>query len=221
MRSDVTLYIVAIIFFTLAFTSFLIFTNAEQQMIWAIFTAVLGVISASLGLRLRPKVRKTIKTIQLTPPAEEAMQLTANESAPVIEEPIAETVPLESTLIEEAALEENPLEELSPPESIPTEDLQTVETSVETEYTLETPVLPSEETLAITPQNDEASALVEQEEVSLTSVKGIGEKRAAQLYALGIKTVKELAQTSVEDLAKNLKISPKIAAKLIEAAKQQ
>jgi len=56
--------------------------------------------------------------------------------------------------------------------------------------------------------------------VNLTEVKGIGEKRAEQLKALGISSVGELAKTSAKDLAAKLKISPKITEKWIENAKK-
>jgi predicted flap endonuclease-1-like 5' DNA nuclease len=50
-------------------------------------------------------------------------------------------------------------------------------------------------------------------------VKGIGEKRAAQLEALGINSLSQLASVSAEDLARDLKISPKITAKWVTSAK--
>jgi predicted flap endonuclease-1-like 5' DNA nuclease len=56
--------------------------------------------------------------------------------------------------------------------------------------------------------------------LALTEVKGIGEKRAMQLKALGISSVEELATASAEDLAKNLKISPKTVDKWIASAKE-
>ncbi len=57
-------------------------------------------------------------------------------------------------------------------------------------------------------------------EHALTEVSGIGEKRASQLKALGINTVDDLAKASVEDLAKSLKVSPKIVAKWVAGAKE-
>ncbi|MEM3566065.1 MAG: DUF4332 domain-containing protein [Candidatus Bathyarchaeia archaeon] len=54
----------------------------------------------------------------------------------------------------------------------------------------------------------------------LTMVKGIGEKRAGQLKALGINTVEELAKASAKELASKLKISPKITQRWIENAKR-
>jgi predicted flap endonuclease-1-like 5' DNA nuclease len=50
-------------------------------------------------------------------------------------------------------------------------------------------------------------------------VKGIGEKRAAQLKALGINSIEDLAKASAKDLATKLQISPKITGKWIENAK--
>jgi len=54
----------------------------------------------------------------------------------------------------------------------------------------------------------------------LTEVKGIGEKRAAQLKALGINSIEDLAEASAKDLAAKLNISPKITNKWIENAKE-
>lgn len=55
--------------------------------------------------------------------------------------------------------------------------------------------------------------------VELTKIKGIGEKRAEQLKALGINAIEDLANASAKDLAAKLKISPKITGKWIENAK--
>ena len=56
--------------------------------------------------------------------------------------------------------------------------------------------------------------------IELTRVKGIGEKRATQLKAIGINGIDELAKASAEDIAKSLKISPKIVQKWIAGAKE-
>jgi len=55
--------------------------------------------------------------------------------------------------------------------------------------------------------------------MELTQVKGIGEKRATQLKALGINSVDELANASAETIAEKLKVSQKIVDKWIVAAK--
>lgn len=54
----------------------------------------------------------------------------------------------------------------------------------------------------------------------LKEVRGIGEKRAAQLSSVGISSVEDLAKSSAEDLASKLKISPKIISVWIENAKK-
>jgi len=57
------------------------------------------------------------------------------------------------------------------------------------------------------------------QKMELTEVKGIGEKRAQQLKALGISSVEDLAKASAADIAEKLRISPKITGKWIENAK--
>ena len=56
--------------------------------------------------------------------------------------------------------------------------------------------------------------------VELTAVKGVKEKRAEQLKALGIHSVDELANASAKDLAGKLKISAKFTEQWIENAKE-
>ncbi|HYB68637.1 MAG TPA: hypothetical protein VEC97_03745 [Candidatus Acidoferrales bacterium] len=54
----------------------------------------------------------------------------------------------------------------------------------------------------------------------LLEVKGIKEKRAQQLKAIGINTVEDLSKASAEDLAAKLKIAPYFTGKWIENAKE-
>lgn len=54
----------------------------------------------------------------------------------------------------------------------------------------------------------------------LTTVKGIGQKRAEQLKALGIDSAEKLVEASAKDLAAKLKISQKITKQWIERAKE-
>lgn len=57
------------------------------------------------------------------------------------------------------------------------------------------------------------------QKMELTKVKGIGEKRAEQLKALGISSVEDLAKASAADISEKLKISPKTTGRWIENAK--
>jgi predicted flap endonuclease-1-like 5' DNA nuclease len=56
--------------------------------------------------------------------------------------------------------------------------------------------------------------------VGLLDVKGIKEKRAQQLKAIGINTVQDLANASAEDLASKLKIAPYFTGQWINNAKE-
>ncbi|MGD6934643.1 MAG: helix-hairpin-helix domain-containing protein [Candidatus Bathyarchaeia archaeon] len=195
MRSDVTLYVVAAFFFALTVTSAVIFQEAERSL-WIVSTAVLGILSVGLGYYQRPKTKSSIQKMQT---------------------PTVEPAPTES-IVQPATVEaETPIEQATVTEATPLITTPVIETTVETiAPVIETPA-PPEESPAKTAQNETAST----PEAALTNVKGIGEKRASQLNALGIKTVEELANASVEELAKSLKVSPKIVAKWVEAAKQQ
>ncbi len=66
----------------------------------------------------------------------------------------------------------------------------------------------------------EKPAMQEAPTAELTQVKGIGEKRATQLKALGINSADDLTKASAKTVAKKLKISPKIVNKWIDSAKE-
>ena len=54
----------------------------------------------------------------------------------------------------------------------------------------------------------------------LTKIRGIGQKRAGQLKALGINNLMDLANASPKDLAAKLNVSPKMTGRWIDSAKQ-
>jgi predicted flap endonuclease-1-like 5' DNA nuclease len=78
---------------------------------------------------------------------------------------------------------------------------------------------PSPVTEVMKEQKVETVVEVAPQKMELTKVKGIGEKRAQQLKALGISSVEDLAKVSAADIAEKLKISPKITGRWIENAK--
>jgi len=223
MRSDVTLYIVAAFFFILAITSTFLFTDMTQ-IFWIVLSTTLGIILIGAGYSQRPIAKKPIKTLLPTTDAS-----TPTDS--ITQEVQVEEVQVEEVQVEEVQVEEVQVEAFSFTESVSVETPQTVEdTPEESEAISEESTLPSAQegqVSTVTAQDNAAvSTPVNPEEAKaeapLTSVKGVREKRAAQLNALGIYTVKELSQTPLEVLTKNLKpISQKQAADLIEAAKQR
>ena len=153
MRSDYALYAVAVILFALTIT--VVVLTVEMRELWAVTTAVLGLLFLGLGYMQRPR-------------PQEMMLKTTIEPAAAISTPPPVT-PATIVTVEERA------------ESI----------------------------VEAVPQVSE-----------LTKVKGIGEKRAGQLNALGIHSIGDLANASAKDLAGKLDISPKITSKWIEGAKQ-
>jgi predicted flap endonuclease-1-like 5' DNA nuclease len=78
---------------------------------------------------------------------------------------------------------------------------------------------PSPVTKVMKEEKVETVVEITPQKMELTKVKGIGEKRAQQLKALGISSVEDLAKVSAADIAEKLKISPKITGKWIENAK--
>jgi len=90
----------------------------------------------------------------------------------------------------------------------------------------ETPAMstaPPQSTMIDIVKQEEATPIVQTPQPLagvITKVKGIGEKRAAQLTALGINSIEDLATASAKDLATKLDISPKITTKWIENAKE-
>ena len=72
----------------------------------------------------------------------------------------------------------------------------------------------------VSQQKVETSIVPVPAKFELTAVKGIKEKRAEQLKALGISSVEELANASAEDLAKKLNIAPWFTEKWIKNAKE-
>lgn len=72
----------------------------------------------------------------------------------------------------------------------------------------------------ITPEHNDEEPISSKPQIELTKIKGIGEKRADQLKALGIQTVNDLSNESAANIAKKLKISPKITRKWKSTAKE-
>ncbi|MFW6116973.1 MAG: helix-hairpin-helix domain-containing protein [Thermoproteota archaeon] len=74
------------------------------------------------------------------------------------------------------------------------------------------------------PEEIETEAEEEAETAALfmecTEIKGIGKKREEKLESIGIYTVKQLIESSPEDLAEKLDVSPKRTRRWIEDAKK-
>lgn len=91
-------------------------------------------------------------------------------------------------------------------------------------HTPEIPPPPSPAVIEEEPEEIETEAEKEAETAALfmecTEIKGIGKKREEKLESIGIYTVKQLIESSPEDLAEKLDVSPKRTRRWIEDAKK-
>ncbi|MGA2768187.1 MAG: helix-hairpin-helix domain-containing protein [Candidatus Bathyarchaeia archaeon] len=158
MRLDYISYAVAIIFFIVTLAAAVY--SFEQQQVWVVTTAVIGLVFIGLGYTQRPKATTVTQT-----------QAVSSVPPPPLTQP---------TIAETATKEEAQTVVQSQP---PTVQPQTT--------------------------TDE-----------LMKVKGIKEKRAAQLKNVGINRLEDLTKASAEDLAAKLQISPKITEKWIANARE-
>jgi predicted flap endonuclease-1-like 5' DNA nuclease len=152
MRSDYTLYFLAIIFLAIAATIVVFVTTELERNLSALAAVIMGLFSAGAGYMLRPRTRTM--TIEAPPPPPQV----TTTPAPVVE-----------------------------------------------------PVQPKEVEVEAKPAS---------KPMELTAVKGIKEKRAEQLKALGITNVKDLANASAQDLAVKLKIAQYFPEQWIKNAKE-
>ena len=228
MRLDITLYVLAIVFFMIALLSVVLLEGTKQSL-WVITTGLLGTLSLGLGFVQRPKTAKMVNPSQTAtievpaPPAAVTTQPTetlpppppAPEMTPTaVAQPIETSQPAPET---SAVTITQQIENVQPQE----QQLPAVQAPA-----LETPAVPEKVVAVEMKVAEPVNTAVPQQvaevtvESPLMRVSGIGEKRAAQLNALGINTLDDLANASTKDIAKSLKVSPKIVAKWIAGAKQ-
>lgn len=225
MRLDVTFYILAIVFFMIALFS-LVLLEGTNQLIWLVPTGLVGVLSLCIGFMQRPKTTNSTPPQPPLPtpePAETAPPPPPPETSPptITETPKEETqqepLPAPPPTIEQQVestqpqvTEEKPEEIVEPP---PPALEPAIEIEKDVEEQLETPQPPS---IAVSQKDAEAAAA----KSPLMQISGIGAKRASQLALLGIATLDDLANASSADVSKSLKISRKIVAKWVLAAKK-
>jgi predicted flap endonuclease-1-like 5' DNA nuclease len=203
MHSDYTLYTLAIVFFLITAVSAEALTGIDQ-IILILVSTLLGIISLGFGLKQRSKPQQTNQT----PPTPTPQEVTQTKTSPTSK---IENLP-------------QPPVPVQPETSIANPPTVTTLVPIEKEVTT-IQIVPVTAVPALIPEQPATLVLIKQstlppKETALTDVKGIGQKRANQLRTLNIKTVEDLANASVEDLAKKLKISSKITNRWIGSAKE-
>ena len=203
MRSDYTLYALAIVFFLITVVSAEALTGIDQ-IILILVSALLGIISLGFGLKQRSKPPKTNET----PPTPTPQELTQTKTSPTSK---TENLPPPPVPMQPETSIANP------PTATTLASMEKEITTIQTLPVLAVPALIPEQSATLVPIKQSTMPL---KETALTDVRGIGQKRANQLKTLDIKTVEDLANASIEDLAKKLKISPKITNRWIVSAKE-
>ena len=135
-------------------------------------------------------VRPQVKAAAASQPAAQMPQ----EPAPAA--PVAEAPKLEPPIVETPKIEVPPM--IEAPKVKPLLEKPAV-----------TEALPAPQKAEVPAQN-----------MGLTQIRGINEKRAVQLRANGINSVEDLAKASASDLATKLEVSPKIVKMWIGSAKK-
>ena len=224
MRLDYALYGLAILLFAITAITFTLVSEQDGRLIYAVSTAVVGLLSVGGGYFLRPKATAAapVQTTVPTPQAAHAepVQQTA---APVVENPHIDAQIVEAPKIETSIVEVSPIQTALAVEA-PKVESPAVEVAVvaETqpaapvvEFPADVPVVKAEISAPAVEAPQAATAKLE-----FTPIRGISEKRAEQLKANGINTIEELANASAVDLAAKLNVSPKIVKMWIGSAKK-
>jgi predicted flap endonuclease-1-like 5' DNA nuclease len=200
MRLDYALYGLAIILFAISAITFAMVAEQDGRTIYAVSTAVVGIVSIAGGIVLRPKapIAQTTVAVPAPEPAAPVQEVASPVvEAPKIETPVTETQPIQvaPTTVLVAPIAQT----AAPPPEVPI-----VERAI--------PAPPAIEAAAPTTPTEAKS--------EFSRIRGISEKRATELKANGINTIEDLANASPEDLASKLNVSPKIVKMWIGSAKK-
>jgi predicted flap endonuclease-1-like 5' DNA nuclease len=237
MRLDYILYGLGILFFGLSAVSFLIVAAPDGQLLYVIFTAVLGVISIGVGVAQRPTARTPVQPVTApltiespvsgrveqkpTPPVAVEAPLQASPAAEPAKEAAETTVeeaPAAPVSVEAPKVEAAPINE--PKAEAPI--VASVSEAPKTEAAVVEPpaIHANPETSESAPQSASAVATEAPAKPVFGQIRGINEKRAAQLNANGIATLEQLANASADELAAKLEVSPRIVKMWIGSAKK-
>ena len=193
MRLDYVMYALAILFFIITATSLAIITDQSGRNLYAVSTVVLGLLLATVGYYMRPKIKTAAAYTPTVSTPQESAPATVPQAAVTIEAPVIEAPKVEAPPV----VVEAPKVEVPP---------------------AETPVVAEPQPAAQIPAPTASS---EAPAMEFTQIRGISQNRADQLKANGINNIQELANANPADLATKLNVSPKIVKMWIGSAKKQ
>jgi len=202
MRLDYVSYAVAIVFFIVTLAA-VVYSTAVEQQVWVVTTVVIGLAFIGVGYTQRPRPAGPQVTTNAPPPPQSQPQPQQDQVQPTHQQ----------AKIQQQTPQQQP-EPLQQPEQQPSEVTTAIAQPTVTD------VGKLEETKPAVEPAVEPVPPLQPTAGELTDVKGIGEKRADQLRALGILSVEDLSKASAKDLAARLKISQKITDKWIQNARE-
>jgi len=182
-----------------------VYSTAVEQQVWVVTTVVIGLAFIGVGYTQRPR-------------SAAAPQVTASAPPPPLSQPQPQQDQVQPAQQQQAEIQQQP--PLQQPEALRQPEQQPSEVTTAIAQPTVTDVVKLEEPKIAVEPAVEPAPLVQPTAGGLTDVKGIGEKRASQLRALGILSVEDLSKASAKDLATRLKISPKITDKWIQNARE-
>jgi predicted flap endonuclease-1-like 5' DNA nuclease len=205
MRLDYISYAVAIVFFIVTLAA-VVYSTAVEQQVWVVTTVVIGLAFIGVGYTQRPR------------PAA-APQVTTSAPPPPQSQPQPQQDQFQTAQQQQAEIQQQPPQQQQP-EPLRQPEQQPSEVTTAIAQPTVTDVVKLEELKPTVEPAVEPVPPLQPTAGGLTDVKGIGEKRASQLRALGILSVEDLSKASAKDLAARLKISPKITDKWIQNARE-
>lgn len=217
MRLDYALYGLAVVLFVLTGITFALVAETDVRNVYAISTALVGIISLGGGYFLRPKATKVSADETANPPPPVLATVPAQQTALVVEASKIEAPLAEAPKVEALIKEQSPIQAAIVAEAPKVE-------AVEPKVSAEEPIVaesvtPATEVVSGEPK-EAATQASPSAKLEFAEIRSISEKRAEQLKANGISTLRELANADALELAAKLNISPKIVKMWIGSAKK-
>lgn len=94
MRLDYVMYALAILFFIVTATSLAIITDQNGRNLYAVSTVVLGLLLATVGYYMRPKIKTAAAYTPTVSTPQESAPATVPQAAVTIEAPVIEAPPV-------------------------------------------------------------------------------------------------------------------------------
>ncbi len=226
MRLDYALYGLSIILFAITAITIAMVAEQDGRTVYAISTSIVGVLSIVGGYFLRPG--KAAKVIESAIPAPETIEpatvaKTAEVKVQNLEASKTEQQNAEVPQVKVARNGDNQVLKDAPCAAENSDSTRKDAPVTVSTADVALPAPPVQAAISAPPSPPALGSSVSSQlasKMEFAQIRGISEKRAEQLRAIGINTVQELANASAADLAVKLDVSPRIVKMWIGTAKK-